>query len=383
LSVSKVDASDGETTTTSRARQAFQGQQQTLKGRGSLKMHRSWEEMSSLPVAYALLSPEGQFLRVNQAACELFGYPESVLLSLKARDITHPEDRAQSVALVERALRHREEGHQVIKRYLHSEGHVIWALLSTRLEKDHNNQPTGWVSRIEDITDRVEGDDVVRGFVRRIQMVKEQERQSIARELHEELGQTFTGLKLELDKLHQMLPAETRTHAARLASVVDDTLASVRRFTAALRPPILDDLGLESALEWLLAKFCQGAGIAWSFPRRGKPLSLDWETRIALFRIAQEGLNHVIRHSGARRVELRLGLDGDWVVLTIADDGKGPLPSADLENGLEIYIMRERAEVMGGQVLLRPNQPRGTVVEARLRAPLEKSSWRELNAYWE
>lgn len=339
--------------------------------------------MTSLPVAYALLSPEGRFVRVNKAACELFGYPESVLLSLTARDITHPEDRAQSVALVERAVRHREEGHQVIKRYLHSDGHVIWTLLSTRLEKDKDNQPTVWISKIEDITDRLESDDVVRGFVRRIQMVKEQERQSIARELHEELGQTFTGLKLELDKLHQVLPPEDRRHAARLASVVDDTLASVRRFTAALRPPILDDLGLESALEWLLVKFCQRAGITWSFPRRGQPLSLDWETRIALFRIAQEGINQVIRHSEASRVELRLNLEGDWVVMSIADDGKGPPPSADLENGLEIYIMRERAEVMGGQVLLRANQPRGTFVEARLRAPLEKGRSRELRSHWE
>jgi PAS domain S-box-containing protein len=345
-------------------------------------MHRSWEELAAQPTAYARLSPEGRFLQVNQAWCELLGYSEEVLLSLTARDITHPEDRAQSVALVERATSHREESHQVIKRYLHRQGHIIWALLSTTLERDGDNQPQAWVSRIDDITSRVETDDVIKGFVRRLQMVKELERQGIARELHEELGQTFAGLKLEIDKVQQLLPTEARAQAARLSSVVDDTLSSVRRFTAALRPPILDDLGLESALEWLLVKVCQRAGLRWSFPRPGQPLSLDWETRIALFRIAQEGFNHVIRHDQAKQLEVTLAQDGDWVVLRIGDDGLGPA-QASLEDGLELYIMRERAEVLGGTITLLGNHPRGTIMEARLRAPLEKAGGRNLQTHWE
>lgn len=345
-------------------------------------MHRPWEELAKSPIPFARLSPEGHFLHVNRAACELFGYPEDVMLTLTARDLTHPEDRAQSVALVERAVRHREESHQVIKRYLHQKGHVIWALLSTTLERNENNQPVAWVSRIEDVTDRVETDEVIRAFVRRMQTIKEQERQGIARELHEELGQTFAGVKLELDKLRSLMPPEASQLAARLSSVIDDTLGTVRRFTAALRPPILDDLGLESALEWLLVKVCQRAGLSWTFPRSGKPLSLDWETRIALFRIAQEGLNHVINHAQASQVEVRLRQEGDWVVLSIADNGIGPPPSADLANGLEIYIMRERAEVMGGTIAIGPNQPKGTLMEARLRAPLEDAQGKELGAHW-
>jgi hypothetical protein len=345
-------------------------------------MHSSWEELAALPVAYAELSPEGRFLRVNKAICELFGYPEADLLAMSARDITHPEDRAQSVALVDRAVRHREESHQVIKRYLHRNGHIIWALLSTTLVKDRSNQPAAFISRIEDITSRLETDDVLRGFVRRVQMVKEQERQIIARELHEELGQTFAGLKLEIDKLQALLPPEARSQALRLSSVIDDTLVSVRRFTAALRPPILDDLGLESALEWLLRTMCGKAGLTWAYPRSGR-LSLDWETRIALFRIAQEGLNHVIRQGQASHVEIRLDQDGDWVVLCVIDDGSGPPAMADLEKGLAIYIIRERAEVLGGHVTVGAAKPQGTRIEVRLRAPLETSSSRELQTHWE
>ena len=345
-------------------------------------MHRLWAELVDSPFAYARLSPEGHFLQVNAAFCQLLGYPEEVLLTLTAREVTHPEDRAQSVALVERAVRHRPESHQIIKRYLHQQGSVIWALLSTTLERDQDNRPAAWISRVEDITYRVETDEVIRAFIRRMQTIKEQERQGIARELHEELGQTFAGFKLELDKLQALLPPEARPQAVRMSSVIDDTLATVRRFTAALRPPILDDLGLESALEWLLVKFCQRAGLTWNLPASGKPLSLDWETRIALFRIAQEGLNHVINHAEASHVEVRLYQDGDWVVLTIADDGHGPPPNADLANGLEIYNIRERAEVMGGSISMRANLPRGTVIEARLRAPLEGAAGRELGSHW-
>lgn len=342
-------------------------------------MQRPWEELKKLPVPYGHLSPEGRFLRVNPAMCELFGYSEEVLLTLTARDITHPEDREQSVALVERAVRHREEIHQVIKRYLHQKGHILWCLLSTKLGRDENGDPTFFVSRVENVTGRVDEDEVLRAFVRRLQMVKEQERQGIARELHEEVGQVFAGLKLELDRLQSMLSGEAGTTARRLSMVLNDTLASVRTFTSHLRPPILDDLGLESALEWLLVRFCGGAGLQWSFPRSARPLPLDWETRIALFRIAQEGISHIIRHAEASRVDVTLTIDEDWVTMTITDDGVGP-PSDDLESGLKVYMLRERATVLGGEVAVRAHRPHGTRIEVKMQAPIQPRQ--EVKEYW-
>ena len=333
-------------------------------------MHLAWAELASQPVPYARLSPEGRFLRVNQAMCELFGYSEDELLSLTAGELTHPEDRAQSVALVDKAVRHREESHEVIKRYLHRSGRVVWAFLSTILERDENGEPEGFLSRIDDITERIESDPVSLAFIRRIQTIKEQERQGIARELHEEMGQTLAGLKLELDSLQRNQSPEERIVATRLSSLVDDAMSSVRRFTAALRPPILDDLGLESGLEWLLVQFAQRAGLTWTFPRSGTPISLDWETRIALFRIAQEGINHVIRRGKAKRIDVSLRLDQDWVVLRLADDGDAPTPE-NHSDALEHYIMRERAEVLGGSLRILPNSPWGSIAEARLRAPLD------------
>lgn len=345
-------------------------------------MHRSWEELAADPVPFAVLSPEGRFLRVNRAACEFFGYSEAELLTLTARDLTHPEDRAQSVALVDRALRHREEVHQVIKRYRHRQGRVLWALLSTTLERNAENRPQAWISRIEDLTARVEQDEVLRAFARRLQTIKEQERQGIARELHEELGQTFAGLKLELDGLHRHLPDTLRREAERLSSVVDDIVGSVRRFTATLRPPILDDLGLESALQWLLVQFEKQTGVAWSFPRSGRPLALDWETRIALFRIAQEGLQHLTRCQTVGPIAVELRQELDWVLLTIADQRPSGSPPQTPTEGLELTVMQERTEVLGGRFQVQVSPHGGVILEARLRAPLEGASGRELSHDW-
>ena len=344
-------------------------------------MQPAWEELASLPVPYARLSPEGRFLQVNDAICELFGYSREELLTLTAGDLTHPEDRAQSVALVDRAVRHREEMHQVIKRYLHSTGRVIWTLLSTVLLRDENGVPREFLSRVDDITERVRAEPVFLAFVRRFQTIKEQERQGIAIDLHEELGQTLAGLKLELDRLGATLPPEAGATASRLSTVVVDAMNTVRRFTAALRPPILDDLGLESGLEWLLVQFAQRAGIQWDFRRTKTPLSLDWETRIALFRIAQEGVNYVVRSGKAKTLDVSLLMDGDWVVLRLADDGDAP-PSDARQDAMEHYIMRERAEVLGGVFRVRPNSPWGTIAEARLPAPLEGPSSSDLQAHW-
>lgn len=344
-------------------------------------MQPAWEELARLPVPYARLSPGGRFLQVNQAICELFGYSEAELLSLSASELTHPEDRALSVALVDRAVRHREEMHQVIKRYLHSSGRVVWALLSTILERDEQGVPKGFLSRVDDISQRVDDDPVLRAFVRRLQTIKEQEKQGIARELHEGLGQTLASLKLELDRLARSLPPEGATTATRLSAVVVDGMNTVRRFTASLRPPILDDLGLESGLEWILVQFAQRAGLKWEFPRTQAALSLDWETRIAVFRIAQEGINHIIGVGKAKRIVVDLTLDGDWVVLRIADDGDPP-PEMARHDSLEHYLMRERAEVLGGTFQLRPNSPWGTIAEARLPAPLEGPTSSELQTHW-
>lgn len=345
-------------------------------------MHSGWETFKSDPAPYALISPEGQFLKVNPAFSDLMGYTEEALCQLTVLEVTHPEDRIQSLVLVEKAARRKETCYQVIKRYIHQDGHIIWALLSTTLERDDEMVPTNFLSHLEDITDKIETDPILKAFSKRMQTIKEQERQGIARELHEELGQTFAGLKLELDRLQALLPTDTAAQAGRLSSLADHTLHSIRRFTAALRPPILDDLGLESALEWLLKDTCANHDLKWQL-KTESVLSLDWETRIALFRIVQEGLGNIIRHAEASKVEIRLTQNRGIIIMKLIDDGLRIQESSDRARGLGLYLLKERAQLLNGSVTMGNYEAQGTVVEVRLPAPLPNTKNRDLIAAWE
>lgn len=313
-----------------------------------------------------MVSPDGWFLRANPACCTLLGYSEQELQGLRVRDITHPDDRAQSVALVDRALSQEERPWAVIKRYRHRDGSLIWSLLRTTLKRDADGRPIHFLSFLHDVTQELATNPVLNACVRRIQTLQEQERHRIARELHDELGQVLAALKLELNWLELHVSEELGARTAQLAQLVEGLVASVRRLSLGLRPPILDDLGLEAALDSLLQQTCGRSGIQWTFQRPREGTRFDAESRIALYRICQEGLTNVIRHAQASRVHLELALEGPAITLELADDGIGLGNGADRPTALGLVGIRERAELLGGSASLGPNTPRGTVLRVEL-----------------
>lgn len=328
-------------------------------------MARSLESIETLPEATALVSLEGQFLSVNAAFCDLLGYTAQELLGSRVRDLTHPDDRPQSHGVVERALQVESAPVSVVKRYIHGDGRTIWGHLTTCL-RTSDGVPSHFFSQIVDIDQRLAEDHLLGAFAKRVQTIAEHERQRIARELHDELGQIFTALKLEL----HLLEKGTRTGAtAAIRELVDESVACVRRLTQSLHPPILEDLGLESALEWLLKDVCERAELSWSVIRPPQPVPLDWETRVALFRICQEALNNVLRHSGASAVEVCLEQEGDELTLTVHDNGCGL--SGQPRSGLGLLSMRERAVLLGGRFSAQTHSRGGTLVAVTL--PLSPS----------
>lgn len=327
-----------------------------------------WGKYQGSSVAYARVSPEGWFLKANPACCELLGYSEEELTNLRVRDVTHPDDRPQSVALVERALHLREAPIEIIKRYVRKDGELVWALLETTLKRNEEGEPIHFLSRIDDITGSVRGDPVLRAFSRRVQQIQEQERHRIARELHDQLGQVLSAVRLELGLLAERAGGETQNRAARLTQLLDETVSGVRRVSLGLRPPILDELGLESALDWLLNETFGRTELSWRLLTPSRELSLDWDTRITLFRICQEGINNVLRHAEASQVVVQLEYLENEVRLQVADDGTGVEPRSDPgpPGAMGLLGIRERAVLLGGSVRLRPNSPRGTVLEVVL-----------------
>jgi PAS domain S-box-containing protein len=203
-----------------------------------------------------------------------------------------------------------------------------------------------------------------------MQELREAERTRIARELHDELGQALTALKMDVDLLDSTMPRERADLSERLAAMrelLDDTVATTRRISADLRPLVLDDLGLGAAIEWLLQNTVQRAGVEFSAHLDDELVDIGEPYASALFRILQESLTNVVRHARARRVELRLERAGDDVLLRVADDGIGVAGVARAKPGsFGLRGISERVLMLGGGVSITGAPGRGTTVEARI-----------------
>jgi signal transduction histidine kinase len=215
--------------------------------------------------------------------------------------------------------------------------------------------------------------------------VREEERTGIAREIHDELGQSLTALRMDVAWLRtRLLEGEAGPTREALLSklavmfeVIDDTITRARRISSELRPGVLDDLGLEAAVEWQGQEFHRRTGLPCEVRSALPEAPLDRDVSTALFRIFQEALTNVVRHAAATRVEVNLRQEGGRIVLEVRDDGRG----LGTEGGggrrtLGMLGMSERARRLGGSVNWMGAPGGGTVVQASipLTAPLAPSA---------
>jgi signal transduction histidine kinase len=211
----------------------------------------------------------------------------------------------------------------------------------------------------------------LRALASRLQKVREEERTGIAREIHDELGQALTGLKLDIAWMKNRLPRdhEVMGQCVSIIKRIDQTLTAVRRIATELRPSVLDQLGLAAALEWQGQEFGARTGIEVSMELSVDGAMIPDDLGSSAFRILQESLTNVIRHANASRVEIRLCQTPTLLTLAIADNGVG-CASACFEGtrSLGLVGMRERALACGGECTITGVPGRGTTV--LLRVPL-------------
>ena len=209
-----------------------------------------------------------------------------------------------------------------------------------------------------------------------LQHVREEERIRIAREIHDELGQQLTGLKLQLTWLDSRLPRDAREihkKTRSMASGIDETIQTVRRIATELRPGVLDNAGLLAALEWQAHEFEAQTGIRCRVKSALRETILDQGLNTAFFRIFQETLTNVIRHANATKVEVRLSESMGDFVLEVRDDGRG-ISEKDIQNTTSTGLlgMRERAVLLRGKVDFHGEPGKGTTVIVRLPRPPKK-----------
>jgi two-component system sensor histidine kinase UhpB len=204
---------------------------------------------------------------------------------------------------------------------------------------------------------------------RSVWKVQEEERRRLARELHDGIGQNLTALKHRLALLATELgprQAALRERVEGAIMLCASTLEDTRQLSRLLRPPILDDLGLEPALRWLARSVGEGAGL--EVDLHLEPLAaLDEEAQTLLFRVAQESLNNAAKHARAHRVSVELSSNGGWITLRIEDDGCGF--GTQMRDGSGLGGMRERLRLHGGRFELESRPGAGTRVTATI--PLE------------
>jgi two-component system, NarL family, sensor histidine kinase UhpB len=213
-----------------------------------------------------------------------------------------------------------------------------------------------------DMLDRLETER--RESARAALSVQESERRRIARELHDEVGQTLTAMLLQIEGLATEVPDDVRDEVEELRETARTGAEDVRRIAQRLRPEALDELGLHSALLALTAGFADHAKVA-TERQIARDLPLNKEEELVVYRVAQEALTNIARHARARHAELLLGEEDGSVVLRVDDDGAGAKPS-ELMSSYGIRGMRERAMLIGGTLSVESDPGQGTHVVLRI-----------------
>jgi signal transduction histidine kinase len=253
---------------------------------------------------------------------------------------------------------------------------------------DERGEPIKVFGATQDVTELKRGEEKLkatsqqlRALSARLQSAREEEGIRIAREIHDELGSSLTRLKWDLEIMSkeelgtqdQERLEKSRRKISEMIALVDETVNTVRRISAELRPSALDDLGLGAALRLQARQFQDRTGIIADCDCAAESVKLTQQQSTAVFRICEEALTNVMRHSYATRVEVRLKIDQGDLVLTVRDNGLGIMP-VEMSDSLSLGLlgMRDRARLIGGDIEIEGIEDKGTVVTARV--PISRGS---------
>jgi PAS domain S-box-containing protein len=210
----------------------------------------------------------------------------------------------------------------------------------------------------------------LRNLAAYLQSAREQERTNIAREIHDDLGQTLTALKMDISWLGKKLPKDQETlleKTTAMTKLTDMTIKTVKRISTELRPGLLDDLGLVAAIEWQAEEFENRTGITYKLTIDPEDIVIDEERSTTIFRIFQETLTNIARHAKATRITASLKEKADELVLKVIDNGKG-ITEKQVSDPKSFGLMgiRERAISWGGEVIIKGLPEEGTTVTVRI-----------------
>ncbi|HMJ47742.1 MAG TPA: PAS domain S-box protein [Ferruginibacter sp.] len=338
------------------------------------------EEVKSSELKYRLLfnqnplpmwmitTDDRTFLDVNAAAMAFYGYTKDEFLNMSILDI-RPQEEAGRIKKTE----FKTPGISDVGIWTHQkkDGTKVRVHIIT-----HDIMYEGKYAKLvlaNDVTDRMIAEDKLkkshedfRQLATHLENIRESERTHIAREIHDELGQQLTGLKMDISWIKKKLnPADIELNKKMKDTIqlVDTTVKTVRRIATELRPSILDDLGIIAAMEWQTEEFEKRFKIKSAFKSNVANIAISSDYATAIFRIYQESLTNVVRHANASRVNSSLEIKDNILVLNISDNGKG-FNATEITNKktLGLLGMKERTLLMGGTYEISSRDGKGTSV---------------------
>lgn len=328
------------------------------------------------PVGYFTLDANGVIIEANLTGANLLRVDRSALIGIPLTHFVAQEDR-DKYAVYRMRLSQSQESQRVEIKLV-----TFQAQLEGVTAYDQVGRFTQSRIAISNITERVQAERVLheserlarsteqlRELSARLQSVREEERTRISRAIHDELGQTLTGLKMDVAWLQSHLdPAQPALLAKMqaMSGLIDTTVQTVRRISTELRPGILD-LGLVATIEWQLQEFQNRTGIESHLISAPEETRLDVDGATTAFRILQEILTNVVRHAAATRVEVTLEETPTFLILQVHDNGRGITESElDSPKSIGLLGMQERARLRRGEVHLHGTPGQGTTVTVRL-----------------
>jgi PAS domain S-box-containing protein len=339
--------------------------------------------------AIFVLDPDGRVLTWNAGAQTLVGYSREGIMGKHFSIFYLPESvqsnwPSRELELAEKEGRFADEGWRVRK-----DGSTFWASVTMTALHDENGHLTGFAEIIQDMTERRMAAERIHALNRelrekvaqldeskknvelrtlelqnlsaRVLSIQDQERRRVARELHDDLGQQLAALKMVTSKMKNLEAME----------MIDSAISSVRNLSYLLHPPLLEEAGLQAALHWFVEGVSKRSNIDVTLLVRptGFPRLTD-ELETALYRVIQEALMNVVRHSGSKSARIEIDRQSEWITVRVRDYGswtmtKLPETSSQSTMGVGIAGMRERLRQFGGELRVTAAEP-GTLVEAKV-----------------
>jgi PAS domain S-box-containing protein len=337
------------------------------------RAHELFSTLANNTPIGVFITQDGKFQFVNRQLQEYTGYEEDELIGIDGIRFVFPRDRNAVIANAVKMLK-GEHTSPYVYRFIKKDREIRWVM--GRVTSIQYNGRRAALGSFMDITEHKQAEQELRRSAlqlrllsKRIMEAQEGERGRIARELHDELGQQLFVLRMETESLAERVEdsPDLRNRVSRLLTLADELRATSQRIAVRIRPGVLEELGLVKAIQWFVEDFERRSGISCPVEAPGSNVVTSKGTAISAYRILQEALINVWRHSKASQVKVKISAEGDTMAISVIDNGVGvDLKKLSDRGSLGLLGMRERARLVSGTLTVQSKPGRGMRVTARL-----------------